>query len=165
MKYLKTYENNNDKFKNKILLLDASASCKFELPNLFKTNLYLSKVFTVILCSSHKIEHHKTNLKNLNLWMESFGYYTGDGMQDGIDYIVKHKLEGPVIIFSDGMFNIHIEKLPNDISVIYTVYPPVIVGGEYEVFKNKIGEDYYIPRDCKSIKEYEAVKMSKKYNL
>jgi predicted metal-dependent peptidase len=167
MKYLKTFESINNDFRNKIFLIDTSASFEYDLIKAIdKVNFYLADKFTSIYCGGYFAVKSDMTLNELTVEVSKNVSGGGDNLQRGIDYIIQHKLEGPVLIFSDGYFSINIEGLENDISVLYTDTKPVIHGGECQLFKGDLESGhYYGPRDCKSMVEYEYRKASKKYNL
>lgn len=171
MRYIKTFESINNDFRNKIFLIDTSASFEYDLIKAIdKVNFYLADKFTVIYCGGYFAVKKDTTLDDVIKDISKGISGGSDHLQKGIDYIIQNKLEGPVLIFSDGMFSIDIKNLENDLSILYIYDKPDVNGGECQVFKDNLESGgYYSPRDCNSMEEYnfmkEFGKTVRKYNL
>lgn len=179
MRYIRTFEkmNQND-VKNKIFLIDTSGSF---LPILEKSidniNFYLADKFTAILCS-HKVDQVLNNisLNSLIPRIQHGQFLSGGGdLQAGVDYIIENKLQGDVLVFTDGWIDIDVTKLPNDIAFLCTTEEPVINNEKFHakdtyrgvsVFMNDLEslDHFYRPRDI-TPEEYELKKAAQKYNL
>lgn len=174
MKYLQIFEsfNKNQDVKNKIFLIDTSGSFAPVLTNgIDEINFYLADEFTTILCSYKVDEILNVSLDSLISKIKQKYFFAGGGdLQAGIDYIIKNKLQGNVLLFTDGMIDINVKQLPNNLSILCTEnINPVIKGNEKKevlVFKHDLEslEHFYRPRD-NSFEEYELKKAAKKYNL
>lgn len=169
MKYIKKFEKVKNKNKNKILLIDMSGSFIDTIRHFNNfNNFYLSDIFTLILCDSSSVDLYKDININilLKLLLSDIKYGSGDGMQDGIDYIVKNNLDGRVLIFSDGGTSIDISKLKNDVSFLSMYSKPKIVGGNCTIFYDNLEslDNFYPPRD-ENIKEWEFKNNIKNFNL
>ena len=170
MKDLKIYKDfNNDDIKNKIFIIDSSASFIPTLVNsIDNINFYLADKFTAIFCS-HRIDGVFKNitLEELKLKIKKGEMFVGGGsiLEEAINYINDNNLKGDVLIFSDGYFELDISKLKNNLAILSTEMRPIIKG-EYKSFMNDLEsfEHFYRPRDITE-ENYKLKKVAQQYNL
>jgi len=188
MKHIRTFEEVNHKdiyqndVKNKIFLIDSSASFVSTLKKMIDNiNFYLSDKFIAILCSNQVDEVlNNISLDSLIKRIQQ-GKISQDGgtIQAGIDYIIKNKLQGDILLFTDGYIEIDVKKLPNDIAILCTEKEPILINNGFRnvlhakdtyhgisVFMNDLEslDHFYRPRDI-TPEEYELKKAAQKYNL
>lgn len=171
MRYIRTFEEvnqDNQDVKNKIFLIDTSGSFAPILEkSIDKINFYLADKFTTILCS-YRVDDvlNDISLDSLISMIHQRYFYAGGGdLQEGIDYIIKNKLQGDVLLFTDGMIEIDVTNLPNNIAILSTEFKPKVVGDAL-IFMHDLEslENFYKPRDI-TPEQYELKKAAQKYNL
>ena len=176
MKHLKTFESITGEDKNKIFLIDTCSFIPTLLEKIKEVDFYLADKFTAILCS-HEVENVYWDI-TLDELVDKLNYVRGGSgnMQVGIDYIIKNKLEGRVLLFTDGVIDISISYLEYYISIlIYDEYsyamkpninPKRKIGKECLIFYEDLEslEFYYPPRDI-TPEKYELKKAAQTYNL
>lgn len=172
MKYIKKFENliDNDKYKNKIFIIDSSASFINELTKYINSNInfYLTEEFTAILVDSVNLDiYENITLPELIRKIRKLEGGFGDGIQDAIDYIESTKMEGNILIFSDGWFHLNVSKIKNYVSVLTTDESKPVITGDCAVFYKDLEslDQFYPPRDDNDIERYKLKKSAKKYNL
>ena len=176
MIYLKTFENKmEDDNKNKIFLVDVSGSFIQKLNYLLdKINFYLAEKFTAIICGYEIDVYNEITLKEL---AQKLNNYAGGPaiLQDGIEYIIKNKLEGNILLFTDGMIDLNIQNLRNPIAVLCTDQLPNIKNAKGPVPYSYVGcwvfmkdlesyDFYYPPRDG-SMENYLLNRDSHKFGI
>lgn len=172
MKYLKFFENNiNEETKNKILILDISpSSIKDVLHVLQYVELYTSERLTVIIGDSSISAIYDITLPNLIDKIDKLKFNVGGGInviQNGVDYIIKHKIDGRVLIITDGFDYVDIDKLDNEVSILSTESEVVPYGNKKcPVFYYNLSDPniVYAPR-YNTIEEYYFANKAQKFNL
>lgn len=168
MKYIKKFENLTNDNLNKFLLIDCSGSFMYDVKRILKyVNLYLSDRFTAILCTwGENIIINNVNLKELNSKIKNHALGgSDDDIQNAISYIGDKKLDGNVLVITDGYIKLDVSNIKNNISILYTESQPIVLG-DPTLFKDDLEslDQFYPPRD-ESFEEYELKKSAKKYNL
>ena len=172
MKYLKTFENiDNENFRNEILIIDASGSFLPYISSILKNvNLYLKKRFITFFCTGFDmIKHENVTIEDVLKIAKQIRNGGGDNIQDAINYIVKEKLKGSILIISDGGNTINLKYLKNDVAYLRCIEnfkPYILPPDKCKLFYNNLEslDQFYPPRDI-TYSNYEFKVTMKNYNL
>jgi hypothetical protein len=170
MKYIKRFENIINTNLNSILLIDCSAFFQPDLKKVLNSvNLYLTDRFYAIFCTPGNLIYEFMNLQELKFKIDNYHLYDigVDDVQGGLNTIKYNKIDGNILILSDGYIKLDLSGIKNNVAILSSDAKPTLLNDDNcKIFYNDLEslDQFYLPRD-ESYEKYELKKSAKKYNL